>query len=272
MLRSLLVEVDDTSHIDLTYELFYINGCDLMDEPHPNVYRETHVSEHMKLGCISDIHGNRVALETVLDDMPAVDTLICCGDIVGYNPWPADCVTMVREAADVIVQGNHDRVVQTPARYRGNPSVFEGLRLAKNKLSEEQLDWLDGLPEQTTAVDGRVRVIHSHPSNLDEYVHPGQFPQMVQHLAEAERCLLLGHTHVQHTVDMRQFEREEIIVNPGSVGQPRDSDPRAAYAVIDTADWEVNCYRVEYDVDAVQRGITEAGLPEKTGKRLESGR
>lgn len=226
----------------------------------------------MRLGCISDIHGNRVALDAVIDDMPPVDKLICCGDVIGYNPWPADCLTRIREEADLVVQGNHDREVHTPEKYKQNRSAYEGLKLAQERLSDDQLEWLAGLPEQATTVDGTVRVVHSHPTVLDKYVRPGQFSEMVNHLEDEERCLLLGHTHQQHAVDMGKFDRDELIVNPGSVGQPRDNDPRAAYAVVDTDSWTVELNRVEYDIPRVQEEVSRVGLPKKTGNRLKSGR
>lgn len=226
----------------------------------------------MNVGFISDIHANRVALEAVLDDMPSVDTLVCCGDIIGYNPWPAECVERVREVADVVVQGNHDRDVQNRDRYRVNSGAHAGLEFAAEQLSDEQLDWLANLPPQTTAINRTVRVVHSHPTNLDEYVTPRKFTAMGSHLNDEEQVLVMGHTHVQHMVNMEKYESSGIILNPGSVGQPRDNDSRAAYAVLDTDSWTVDPCRVEYDIEAVQAEIEEVGLPRKTATRLENGK
>lgn len=93
----------------------------------------------MKVGLISDVHANLPALEAVLEDVPAVDTLVCVGDIVGYNPWPAECVETVREECHVVGAGNHDRTVEHSFHYEANPMAEAGLELAKQELSDDQL-------------------------------------------------------------------------------------------------------------------------------------
>ena len=230
----------------------------------------------MRIGLVSDIHANLPALEAVLDDMPSVDALVCAGDVIGYNPWPVECVRVVREEADVVVQGNHDRVVETPERYAANRMAEAGLAYAKRHLSSEALEWLCQLPTETSVAGGRYRVVHSHPTREDAYVYPGEFPNMARYLDDGEG-LVLGHTHVQGA------ERVEghLVVNPGSVGQPRDGDPRAAYAVLDTegdaggseatAEDAIDLRRVEYDVERVVEAVEDAGLPERTGERLRGG-
>lgn len=223
----------------------------------------------MQLGVISDVHANRVALEAVLDDMPEVDEMVCVGDVVGYNPWPAECVEAVRERCSAVVRGNHDRNVDTPARYQANRMAHAGLELASERLSAEQKEWVRSLPRSVDVADGRVLVVHDHPEHVDRYVRPPEFTRMRPYLDEYD-ALLLGHTHIQHeaTVDGR------LVLNPGSVGQPRDGDPRAAYAVVDTATEPMTAelHRVEYDVERVQAAVREAGLPERTAERLAEGR
>ena len=220
----------------------------------------------MRVGLLSDIHANLPALESVLDDIGDVDATICAGDVVGYNPWPRECLERIRSIADVVVQGNHDRTVETPERYAHNRMAFAGLEHARAELSDEQLSWLASLPPRTE-FDG-YRIVHSHPDpeRLGTYVRPAQFPEMRPYL-DAHDGIVLGHTHVQHeaTIDGR------LIVNPGSVGQPRDRDPRAAYGVLDTDAGTVELRRVEYDVSRVQAKIRELGLPDRTATRLESG-
>lgn len=222
----------------------------------------------MQIALLSDIHSNLKALEAVLEDLPPVDEIVCAGDVVGYNPWPAECVERVREVASVVVQGNHDRTVETPERYAGNRMAEAGLEHAKAELSDEQREWLAGLPPRTTIVDGRYRLVHSHPDpdRLGSYVRPREFTAMRPYLDEYDG-LVLGHTHIQHqaTVDGR------LVVNPGSVGQPRDSNPDAAYAILDTETDTVDLHRVEYDIDAVIDAIEDAGLPRRTGTRLLDG-
>lgn len=220
----------------------------------------------MRVGLVSDIHANLPALEAVFDDMASVDKVVCAGDVVGYNPWPAECVELVREVADIVVRGNHDRTVETPERYQANHMAMAGLELAKERCSADQLDWITGLPRKSTFADGQYLVVHDHPETVDEYVYPRDFPRVRPHLDDFDGAVL-GHTHVQHeaTIDGR------VITNPGSIGQPRDEDPRAAYGVLDTEAGEVALHRVKYDINRVINRVEELGLPEQTGTRLLDG-
>ena len=119
----------------------------------------------MKLGILSDIHGNRVALAAVLADMPPVDAILCAGDVVGYNPWHADCVERLRTEQIPTVAGNHDRAVAGEGSFAFNSQAGAGVRHARETLSAEQVAWLAGLPDERRAVDGRVRVVHGHPDD-----------------------------------------------------------------------------------------------------------
>ena len=218
----------------------------------------------MRVGLISDIHANRVALEAVLEDLPEVDALACAGDVVGYNPWPAECVDVLREREVPTVMGNHDRAVVERSSFRFNRMAQAGVKRAQKELEAEGRRWLESLPESRREFDGRVRVVHGHPDNPDRYTYPEEFSPR---LLGEEDVLVMGHTHVQHA----EHYAEGIVVNPGSVGQPRDGDPRAAYAVVDLEAMTVDTHRVEYDVDAVQEAIERAGLPERTASRLARG-
>jgi len=239
----------------------------------------------MRVGLLSDIHGNRVALDAVREDMPAVDALVCAGDIVGYNPWPADCVAWVRgqrghqtagsESPDdeqrnreqpvPTVMGNHDRAVAGSSSFRFNSQAGAGVRYAREQLSEDDIEWLAGLPDQRRLLDGRLKVVHGHPDDPDRYTFPENF---TADLLGDEDVLVLGHTHLQH----HETFKEGIVVNPGSVGQPRDGDPRAAYAVLDLAESTVEQRRVEYDIEAVIDAIEDTDLPGAIGRRLQQGR
>jgi predicted phosphodiesterase len=227
----------------------------------------------MRVGVIADVHANLVALEAVLDDLPSVDHVVCLGDVVGYNPWPGECVDRVRSVAAVTVAGNHDRTVGTPERYRANEMARAGLELARERLDDDQRAWLDDLPERVTVADDRALAVHSHPdpARRDAYVYPAEFDAVAAHVADAvahAEALLLGHTHVQHAATHEGV----LVCNPGSVGQPRDGDPRAAYAVLEVGDdVSVDLRRVEYDVDRVRRAVADAGLPARTGDRLRRG-
>jgi len=219
----------------------------------------------MRIGVLSDVHANRVALEAVLADMPPVDALVCAGDVVGYNPWPADCVDRLRELSVPSVMGNHDRAVVERTNFRFNRTARAGVEHARDELDADAVEWLASLPADRLAFDGRVRVVHGHPDDPDRYTYPDSFSPR---LLDGEDVLVLGHTHVQHV----ERYAEGVVLNPGSVGQPRDGDPRAAYAVVDLSALDVESRRVPYDVGAVRRAVSEAGLPERTGDRLSRGR
>jgi putative phosphoesterase len=219
----------------------------------------------MRLGLLSDIHGNKVALEAVLADMPTVDAAVCAGDIVGYNPQHRACLERVREQSITTIQGNHDRAVAGQGAFGFNSLAGAGVQHAQETLTDEQTAWLGQLPASRRVADGRVRLVHGHPADPDRYTYPRQFSA---DLLGDESVLVLGHTHVQ---GHERFD-DGVVVNPGSVGQPRDDDPRAAYAVVDLETLAVTEHRVAYDIERVQRAIADAGLPDRLGTRLEEGR
>lgn len=224
----------------------------------------------MRLGIVSDIHGNRVALNAVLDDLPPVDGLVCAGDVVGYNPWPADCVAALRERGVPTVMGNHDRAVASGSAFRFNRMAAAGVEYARDQLDDDALSWLADLPDEQVVADGRVKLVHGHPADPDRYTYPDEFSAA---MLDEEALLVTGHTHVQ---GHRVFE-SGVVMNPGSVGQPRDGDPRAGYAVVEVGgeagsdEVRVEERRVAYDIDAVVDAVGEAGLPERLGTRLYDG-
>ena len=219
----------------------------------------------MRIAVVSDIHSNKVALDAVLDDLPPVDGIVCAGDVVGYNPWPAACLDAVRERTIPTVMGNHDRAVATGTAFRFNSMAGAGVEHAREQLDDDAVSWLRDLPDTRTAFDGRVKLVHGHPDDPDRYTYPEEFaPSMLGD----EDVLVTGHTHVQG----HEIFDEGIVLNPGSVGQPRDGDPRAAYALLDLDDGSVAERRVDYDIDAVAAAVRDAGLPERIGTRLYDGR
>jgi putative phosphoesterase len=218
----------------------------------------------MKVGLVSDVHGNRIALEAVFDDVPDVDALVCAGDVVGYNPWHADCVAAMRSRDVPTVSGNHDRAVAAEGSFAFNSVAAAGVDHAREQLDDDQVAWLRDLPTHRRLLDGRLRVVHGHPDDPDRYTYARTFSA---DLLDGADALVLGHTHVQE----HRHVGDGVVVNPGSVGQPRDGDPRAAYAVLDLEDLTVDERRVAYDVDAVVAAVREAGLPERIGTRLRDG-
>lgn len=219
----------------------------------------------MEVGVVSDIHGNEVALEAVLEDMGSVDALVCAGDVVGYNPWPSECVDEIRGRDIPTVMGNHDRAVATGNASGFNSMARAGVQYARRALADDQLEWLHSLPTERCEFDERMKIVHGHPRDPDRYTYPADFSAA---LLDDEDVLVMGHTHVQH----HERYDEGIVLNPGSVGQPRDGNPRAAYAVVDLDSLTVEERRVEYDVETVRRAVADAGLPERIGSRLVEGR
>ncbi len=219
----------------------------------------------MRVGVISDIHSNIVALEAVLSDMPDVDELVCAGDVVGYNPWPAEAVAAMREQEVPTVMGNHDRMVATGSNFGANRMAQAGIRHARRELTTDQIEWLGRLPTERHLFDDRMKIVHGHPDDPDRYTYPEAFDA---DLLEGEAVLVMGHTHLQHV----EHTTDGIVLNPGSVGQPRDRDPNAAYAVVDLEAMDAQTHRVAYDIDRVEDAIADTGLPAETGKRLHEGR
>ena len=227
--------------------------------------RAAHPPTVTRLGVVSDIHANLVALDAVLEDLPPVDGLVCAGDVVGYNPWPAACVDALRERDVPTVQGNHDRAVATGGVQWFNSMAVAGVDHAIDQLSADQIEWLRDLPTELTLHGDTVKVVHGHPEDPDRYTRP---EAVTADILGAASVLVLGHTHLQFT---ETFE-EGIVMNPGSVGQPRDGDPRAAYSVLDLDAMTVEERRVGYDVDRVEAAVAEEGLPAGIGTRLREGR
>lgn len=215
-----------------------------------------------RIGVLSDIHANAVALRAVLADIESVDALVCAGDIVGYGPSPEQCVSMIRDRDIPTVQGNHDRAVMN-----GQPHE-SGDEYAYDTLSNDAIAWLRTLPESHRLFDDRLKIVHNHPDPNKQgpgiRIRPSDF---TPELLETEDILVLGHTHIQHAETYDQG----IVVNPGSVGQPRDGNPDAAYAIVNMVDHSVDLRRVPYDISRVQTRIRDAGIEERNATRLEQG-
>ena len=224
----------------------------------------------MRLALLADVHSNLPALQAVLKDVDAVgvDQIWVAGDLVGYNPWPNEVVQVLRDRRVRAIRGNHDRAV-----LRGDTSWFnelaaEAIRWTRITMAPGNVGYLDSLEDRVrfASPDGTVAVYHGSPRNDDEYVMPWAADEALVRMADA-RFVILGHTHVP----MAFSSRYGILVNPGSVGQPRDRDPRAAWALLETASGGVETRRVPYDVGEVVAGIHKAGLPAELAERLRWG-
>ncbi len=234
----------------------------------------------MIIALISDIHSNWEALQAVWRDVKKADAILCMGDLVGYGASPNEVVEFVRKEMKkrtfLCVRGNHDNAVAFGLDWGFNPYAREAVRWHQRVMSIENLEFLRRLPVRQLFTDDTGRsylLIHGSPrAPLDEYLFPwrpdGEFRAVLSYVKQDD--LLVGHTHIPM---LKVFDGRRII-NPGGVGQPRDGDWRAAYAVINTEEEppdNVEFHRVEYDVEEAAGKIIEAGLPRFLAQRLFEG-
>ncbi|RLM89310.1 metallophosphoesterase [Halobellus sp. Atlit-38R] len=218
----------------------------------------------MQVGLISDVHANRPALDAVLEDMPDVDAVVHAGDVVGYGPFPSEVIEIFRENDIVSIQGNHDRGVLGDFHDNFHEIPKSAALWTTEQLTDDELGYIESLPVERELYDGRVKVAHGAPDKPNTYTYPEDFSP---DLLEEESVLVIGHTHIQAK---SEFD-EGVVVNPGSVGLPRDGDWRAAYAVLDVEAGTVDLHRVEYPKTETQEKIDEYGLPEVLIDGLENG-
>jgi diadenosine tetraphosphatase ApaH/serine/threonine PP2A family protein phosphatase len=217
---------------------------------------------------LSDVHANLVALEAVLRSLPAVEAIWVMGDTVGYGPDPADTLALLRERGATIVAGNHDRAVATGEGLElFNAAARVAAKRHRSWLSSADRDALATLPVTLEPADGYA-ICHGSPRDpLWEYVFDARTAAFaMSHIAATTCCV--GHTHVPA---MFRTGAGKVMINPGSVGQPRDGDPRASYALLDAAGVAVEFRRVEYDVGETQRRMRELKLPDILADRLAFG-
>ena len=257
----------------------------------------------MRIAIISDVHANLAALEAALRHAEArdqIDDLWCLGDTVGYGPQPAECISRLRDAGAKLVAGNRDRAATGRMGVEGfNSDEAKAALWTRDQISEDDAAYLDALPEVTHATPGReaapteaeFTLVHgSLRWPIWEYL--SSYEAATAHLERQQTPFsLVGHTHLPMLVregeeypegcEMFYLEdgaraqldrRRRAVINPGSVGQPRDGDPRAAYAAYDTESGAVTLHRVAYDIPATQKLMAAAGLPRRLIDRLAVGR
>lgn len=239
----------------------------------------------MKIGIIGDIHGNLDALTAVLSALQSdgVSRIACVGDVVGYGANPSECIALVRERAEAVVAGNHDwGAVGKKAMDYFNHAAREAIAWTVKRLSEEERLWLSSLP--LTHASEAYSLVHASFYEPLEFTYIFSADEAQASFSRQPGGLaFFGHTHwpcafidgapvrhlVQRVVPLDPPGR--MLVNPGSVGQPRDSDPRAAFAVLDCDRRRITFRRVEYDVAAAAGKIIAAGLPASLAERLSLG-
>ena len=247
----------------------------------------------MRYLVISDIHANLEAYDAVMAAaVPlAYERVLVLGDLVGYGADPNAICDRVRALApQALIRGNHDKVgsgIESPEGF--NAVARRAIRWTHDALTSGNREWLAALPAGPLVVDDFIEICHGTPFDEDAYVFDDLDALRALHSARRSLCLF-GHTHVQvgHYLSRDQFglstaddqrpltipldEANRYLINPGSVGQPRDGDPRAGFAVVDTAARDVTIHRVEYPVAQAQARILEEGLPEVLAQRLALGR
>ncbi len=240
----------------------------------------------MRCAILGDIHGNLPALEAVLDAVKGegIEAVLCVGDVVGYAADPKECIQIVRERAPFVVAGNHDcgAVGRMDLTYF-NSDASDAIEWTREQLSEEERDYLAELPLTIQLED--VCLVHSSPHCPGEFSYIQTLYDASVAFGELDRGLaFIGHSHVpvifvnSDPVDYLVAEEfdvppgKKVIVNVGSVGQPRDLDPRASYVVLDTEQRKLFMRRVEYDIEAAAERIAAAGLPATNAQRLFWGR
>jgi diadenosine tetraphosphatase ApaH/serine/threonine PP2A family protein phosphatase len=241
----------------------------------------------MRVAVVSDIHGNLVALRAVLDHAAEVDSVWCLGDTVGYGPEPDACVRDLAARAHLAVAGNHDwAAIGKIGTEEFNPAAAAAARWTTEQLLAETREYLLLLPQRRT--EGEYTLVHGSPRNpiweylLDIRTASENFPHF-----ETRFCLF-GHTHIPSYfvlhdgvvdgeyaapgLELDLAVADRLMLNPGSVGQPRDGNPEASYLLLDTEARQASWRRVAYDVATTQARMESHGLPEALIDRLAVGR
>lgn len=241
----------------------------------------------MRVAIVSDIHSNLAALRSVLDHAGTVEAVWCLGDIVGYGPQPNECIALLRAGGGFAVAGNHDLAATGQMSVEEfNDAAAAAARWTADHLSQESGDYLRALPP--VVIEGDFTLVHGSLRWPEwEYLLSSEQAQ-AQFELQSTPYSLVGHSHLPFVFreepssppslerapsgECTTLDAVRLIVNPGSVGQPRDGDPRAGYALYDSANGTVTHHRVEYDVGATQEAMRAAKLPAWLTDRLSEGR
>ncbi|MBC7287359.1 MAG: metallophosphoesterase family protein [Armatimonadetes bacterium] len=244
----------------------------------------------MRYAVISDVHGNLPALERVLEaiEREGVDRVLCLGDVVGYGASPNDCCERLREIDAIVVRGNHDEAAIRPGKEMWFTAAARACIVwTREVLTEENRQFLMQLKPRVD-VDGLV-LCHGSFLDPDFYTTTPREAMLTFRVMTTQICLF-GHTHFAEWFEYRpghddlplefyathggvlQIDPDALfMINPGAVGQPRDGNPRAAYAILDVEERRVEFRRIDYDIARAQRAILEAGLPQAMAARLAAG-
>jgi predicted phosphodiesterase len=238
---------------------------------------------------LSDIHSNLEAFQAVLEDMRTIrfQRMICLGDVAGYAASPKDCLDLLRTLETEVLQGNHDfAVVDDGILLDMSGPAVTGIRYAREQLSSSRRDFLAALP--MVASHGELQFVHSSLDHPEAWTYLRREPEIRAHFAvQTHPVCFCGHTHIPGVFQMDaagevhslggtgriELPREgKILINAGSVGQPRDRNPDACYVVYETATRTVEFRRLPYDIEAAKGKILRADLPRIIAERLSFGK
>ncbi|TNF48624.1 metallophosphoesterase [bacterium] len=246
----------------------------------------------MRIAVLADVHGNLPALEAVVKDFQGKDAhqVWHLGDAVGYGAEPFACLQLMADLETLMIMGNHELATLQPAKAAGfNHLAVEAINWTRDGLSPDSLAYLRSLPSHSSPFP-EVFLFHGLPGNITGYIRTAETAEMVLSILEQRdhriRYAFFGHTHRAMVFTqlegrpIRMFEPDDDLIlapgrryllNPGSVGQPRNGDPRAQYLIYDQEEGLISFRRVEYDIQQAQSRIIEADLPPSLAARLSQG-
>jgi putative phosphoesterase len=236
----------------------------------------------MTVGILSDIHGNLEAFTRALEFLKEaeVDKIFCLGDIVGYGPNPNECVDLVKENCEVVLMGNHDYAAIGLANIEYfNEYAKMSTYWTQDNLSSENIEYLKSLP--FSYAHNKIHLVHASPKNPSNWDYVLSVSDSVKQLKEFdEQICFFGHSHVPiifsnvnyfRNKDFLFQKNEKYLVNVGSVGQPRDGDPRSCLVVYDDENNKIEYIRLDYEIQKTYNKIINAGLPVFLAERLLKG-
>ncbi len=243
----------------------------------------------MRYAIIADIHANLDALNAVREDIErqgGVDEVWCLGDVVGYGPEPRECISLLRQMTDICVAGNHDwAATEKLGTADFNPDAAAAIRWTAQQLDPKDIEYLNNLP--LVIERGDFTLVHGSPREpVWEYILSTDSAKENFSCFKSAYCLV-GHSHRPMVFSYSKtgdcsvilfptdsglvLGKSRLIINPGGVGQPRDGDPRASYAIYDSESRQIRLCRVPYDISATQAKMTAQGLPSRLMARLSYG-
>lgn len=239
-----------------------------------------------KFAVLGDIHSNIDALCTVLEDCRSmgVTDILCTGDVVGYNACPHECLEIIRDLGCPVVMGNHDHYVSTEQNLMDfNADAAAVIEWTRQQLTDDEMQYLATLPFVKTSMG--MTLVHSTMDNPENFGYVFDHLQAESHFTHQLTPICFhGHTHVPmvyekqiggvYRIDPQDFKLpigRKYFINVGSVGQPRDGDPRASYVIYEPKTRQITYRRIPYDVETAQARIRYAGLPERLAIRLGEG-